>query len=65
MSDPFRVEKDFLGEKRIPESAYWGIHTARAVENFPISGTTLSAMPDLTHLIIIITLSLVYLLYYF
>ena len=47
MSDPFRVEKDFLGEKLIPESAYWGIHTARAVENFPISGTTLSAMPDL------------------
>ena len=33
-----RVEKDFLGEKRIPREAYWGIHTERARENFPISG---------------------------
>lgn len=34
----FRVEKDTLGGKRIPESAYWGIHTARAHENFPLTG---------------------------
>jgi len=31
----FRVEKDFLGEKLIPSSSYWGIHTLRAQENFP------------------------------
>ncbi|MFD0666807.1 aspartate ammonia-lyase [Ramlibacter sp. MAHUQ-53] len=43
----FRIEHDFLGDKPIPSSAYWGVHTARAVENFPISGTTVSAMPDL------------------
>jgi aspartate ammonia-lyase len=42
-----RIEHDFLGEKSIPAAAYWGVHTARAVENFPISGTTISAMPDL------------------
>ena len=42
-----RVEHDFLGEKLIPGDAYWGVHTARAVENFPISGTLISAMPDL------------------
>ena len=42
-----RIEHDFLGEKRIPAQAYWGVHTARAVENFPISGTPLSAMPEL------------------
>ena len=42
-----RVEHDFLGEKLIPSDAYWGVHTARAVENFPISGTMISAMPDL------------------
>jgi aspartate ammonia-lyase len=42
-----RIEHDFLGEKRIPASAYWGVHTARAVENFPISGTPLAAMPAL------------------
>jgi aspartate ammonia-lyase len=34
----FRVEKDFLGEKRVPAGAYYGIETVRAVENFPISG---------------------------
>jgi aspartate ammonia-lyase len=34
----FRVERDFLGEKRVPAEAYYGIETARAVENFPISG---------------------------
>ena len=35
---PHRIEKDFLGEKQVPEEAYWGIHTQRALENFPISG---------------------------
>ncbi len=33
-----RKEKDLLGELEIPEEAYWGIHTQRAIENFPISG---------------------------
>ena len=33
-----RLEKDFLGEKHIPADALWGIHTTRAVENFPLSG---------------------------
>ena len=47
MSSSFRVERDFLGEKQIPSEAYWGVHTARAVENFPITGTPISAMPDL------------------
>ena len=47
MESNFRIEHDFLGEKRIPAPAYWGVHTARAVENFPISGTRVSAMPDL------------------
>ena len=32
-----RTEKDFLGEKHIPADAYWGIHTARATENFQIA----------------------------
>ena len=34
----YRIEKDLLGEKQIPADALWGIHTSRAVENFPISG---------------------------
>lgn len=33
-----RTETDFLGEKQIPADAPWGIHTARALENFPIPG---------------------------
>jgi aspartate ammonia-lyase len=33
-----RVEKDSMGERQIPESAYYGIQTLRAIENFPISG---------------------------
>lgn len=34
----FRIEKDFLGEKKVPKNAYYGIQTVRAVENFPITG---------------------------
>ena len=33
-----RTEKDFLGEMKLPADAPWGIHTARALENFPIPG---------------------------
>ncbi len=36
-----RIEKDSLGEKKIPENAYYGIQTLRAIENFPISGMRL------------------------
>ena len=42
-----RQERDFLGIKSIPPPAYWGVHTARAVENFPISGQTVEQMPEL------------------
>lgn len=43
----YRTESDMLGEVKIPAAAYWGVHTARAVENFPISGTALSHHADL------------------
>ncbi len=33
-----RVEHDLLGEREVPAAALWGIHTLRAVENFPITG---------------------------
>ncbi|WP_313075073.1 aspartate ammonia-lyase [Melaminivora sp.] len=42
-----RQEQDFLGPKTIPPDAYWGVHTARAVENFPITGQTVAQMPEL------------------
>jgi aspartate ammonia-lyase len=35
---PFRTERDPLGEHAVPADAYYGIQTARARENFPISG---------------------------
>ena len=34
----FRLEKDSLGELEVPLTAYFGIHTARAVLNFPLTG---------------------------
>ncbi|MGD0137344.1 MAG: class II fumarate hydratase [Tepidisphaeraceae bacterium] len=37
MSDAARVEKDSMGEMRVPADAYYGAQTARAVENFPVS----------------------------
>jgi len=38
--DDDRIERDSLGEVRVPADAYWGAQTQRAVENFPISGIT-------------------------
>src|SRR6187402_1685459 len=40
-----RVERDPLGEVRVPADAFYGAQTQRAVENFPISGLT--APPEL------------------
>ena len=37
----FRTEHDSMGEVLVPASALWGAQTQRAVENFPISGSTL------------------------
>src|SRR5882724_9268250 len=41
-----RTEKDLLGEKQIDSKAYYGVQTARALENFPISGIETSFYPD-------------------
>src|SRR5277367_4809913 len=37
MNEPFRTESDSMGPMQVPDSAYYGAQTARAVENFPIS----------------------------
>lgn len=34
----YRIEKDSLGEVRVPMGAYWGAQTQRAIHNFPITG---------------------------
>ncbi|MEA2598134.1 MAG: fumarate hydratase, class [Thermomicrobiales bacterium] len=41
-AEDFRIERDSMGEMRVPASALYGATTARAVENFPISGLTFS-----------------------
>src|SRR5688572_21226589 len=46
-SAPFRREHDLLGERSVPANAYYGIHTLRALENFPITGTPIAIYPDL------------------
>jgi len=33
----FRIEADSMGQMKVPERAYWGAETQRAVENFPVS----------------------------
>jgi fumarate hydratase class II len=38
MADGYRIEKDSLGEMKVPTDALYGAQTQRAVENFPISG---------------------------
>ncbi len=38
MADETRIERDSMGEMRVPQHALWGASTQRAVENFPISG---------------------------
>jgi len=39
-----RKEHDLLGEKEIPADTSWGIHTERALENFPMAGTPVSPL---------------------
>ncbi len=42
----YRVEKDLLGEKQVPADAYYGVQTARALDNFQISGIPISHYPE-------------------
>ena len=42
-----RMERDLLGDKAIPDDVYYGVQTARALENFHISGVPISQYPDL------------------
>jgi aspartate ammonia-lyase len=41
----YRTEKDLLGEKQIPADKYYGVQTARALENFQISGVLINHYP--------------------
>ena len=41
----FRIERDFLGEKQVPDDAYYGVQTVRGQENFHITGMPMSREP--------------------
>lgn len=42
----YRIESDLIGELSVPENAYYGVQTQRAINNFKISNNHLSAYPD-------------------
>ena len=52
MEKKYRKEKDTMGTVQVPENAYYGAQTQRAVENFPISGQTLP--PEFIHALALI-----------
>jgi aspartate ammonia-lyase len=47
MNQSVRIEHDLIGDRQVPADAYYGVHTLRALENFPITGTSISIYPDL------------------
>ena len=53
----FRTEHDLLGDKHVPASAYYGVQTARALENFHITGVPISHFPDLIRALAMVKLA--------
>ena len=47
MTTATRVEHDLIGDRDVPADAYWGIHSLRALENFPITGIPIGVSPYL------------------
>lgn len=54
ISGPTRIERDSLGELPVPADAYWGIHTERALQNFPITGRSISVYSDLVNALAVV-----------
>ena len=52
-----RLEHDLVGEIQIPADAYWGIHAARAAENFPISGVPIGHYRSLIRALALVKLA--------
>ena len=44
-----RIEHDLLGEMEIDDNVYYGIHTQRAVNNFPVTGNPINIYPELVN----------------
>ena len=52
-----RMESDLLGEKAVPAAAYYGVQTARGMENFNISGVPISQFPALIRALAMVKLA--------
>ncbi|PPQ36567.1 aspartate ammonia-lyase [Rhodopila globiformis] len=52
-----RREHDLLGEADVPAAAYWGIHSQRAVRNFPITGVPIGHFPELVKALALVKLA--------
>jgi len=52
-----RTEKDLLGEKEVPADAYYGVQTARALENFKISDVKMNTYPEFVEAFAIVKLA--------
>ncbi len=52
-----RTERDLLGEKAVPVGAYYGVQTARALENFDISGIPISRYPELVDGLVLVKMA--------
>ena len=52
-----RVEHDLLGSRELPARLLFGIHTARAIENFPDSGRRLGDVPDFCRALVMVKLA--------
>ena len=53
----FRTEHDLLGDKQVPADAYYGVQTARALENFQISGRSISTYPEFVRALALVKLA--------
>lgn len=54
VTGPVRMERDSLGVMPVPKEAFWGIHTERALENFPITGRSISVYTDLVNALAVV-----------
>lgn len=54
MSNSIRVEEDLLGTREVPADAYYGVHTLRAIENFHISNTKISDIPEFVRAMVMV-----------
>jgi aspartate ammonia-lyase len=57
MEETMRIEHDLLGQKSIPDDVYYGVQTARALDNFHISGVPISQYPDLIRALAMVKLA--------